>query len=118
MDNMLRACLNWKVVGGLTLLGLGIWFAAPNLLAAALPVLLLAVCPLSMMLMMRGMQGEHGSQHGGADHGSRVAPSRDVRLAELKAERQAIDEQIVDLEERAEGSAARETPEGGSKVQL
>lgn len=114
MDKMLRACLNWKVIGGLVLVGLGVWAVAPNLLVGALPFLLIAACPLSMMFMMRG---EHGSQHEEADRKTRVAPSRDVRLAELKAERQAIDQRIVELGERAEGTAGRETPEEGSKVQ-
>lgn len=117
MDKMLRACLNWKVIGALVLVGLGVWAVAPNLLVGVLPILLIAVCPLSMMLMMRGMQGEHGSHHRGADQETRVAPSRDVRLGELMAERRAIDQRIVELEERAEETAAREMPEGDSKVQ-
>ena len=94
MDKMLRACLNWKVVGGLTVLGLGFWFIAPNLLAAALPVLLLAVCPLSMLLMMRAMQGEHGSDHQSADRGSSIAPSTDLDRAELQAMKEEIDQRI------------------------
>ena len=87
MEKMLRACLNWKVIGGLAVVGLGIWFVAPNLLVAALPVLLIAVCPLSMVLMMRGMQGEHhGSQSGNDGTGMRVAPSRDVQIAARHAD--------------------------------
>src|SRR6266487_5466495 len=48
-------CLNWKVVAGLAVLGLGIWVVAPNLVWAAVPVLVVLACPLSMLLMMRGM---------------------------------------------------------------
>lgn len=50
-------CLNWKVIGGLAAVGLGIWVVAPNLVLAAAPLLLFAACPLSMWLMMRGMSG-------------------------------------------------------------
>ena len=48
-------CLNWKVIGGLAAVGVGIWAIAPNLIAGVAPLLLFAACPLSMMLMMRGM---------------------------------------------------------------
>ncbi len=105
MEKMLRACLNWKVIGALALLGLGIWAVSPNLLAAALPVLLLAACLLSMLLMMRGMQGHEGSRADAEERTSRIAPSRDVRLAELKAEQQAIDREIASLEQGSERPA-------------
>jgi hypothetical protein len=58
---MLKMCLNWKVVAALAAVGVGIYLVAPHLVAAAIPYLILAICPLSMMLMMWGMQ-EHGSQ--------------------------------------------------------
>ena len=98
MDKMLRACLNWKVIGGLVVAGVGTWLVAPNLLAAAFPVLLLAVCPLSMVFMMRGMQGEHGSNSKGADQESRVAPSSDLDRGELQAMKEEIDRKIQALE--------------------
>ena len=50
-------CLNWNVVVGLAVLGLGIWVVAPNLVWAALPVLVVLACPLSILFMMRGMGG-------------------------------------------------------------
>jgi hypothetical protein len=48
---MLKMCLNWKVLAGLAAAGAGMYFLAPELALAALPILVLAVCPLSMMLM-------------------------------------------------------------------
>jgi len=101
MEKMLRACLNWKVIGALAFLGLGIWSVSPNLLAAAFPVLLVAACPLSMLLMMRGMQGHQGSHPDAEERRSRIAPSPEVRLAELKAEQEAIDREIASLEQRS-----------------
>jgi hypothetical protein len=83
VEKMLRACLNWKVIGALALLGLGIWAVSPNLLAAALPVLLVAACPLSMIVMMRGMQDHQGSHADAEEPTSRIAPSPEVRLAEF-----------------------------------
>jgi Protein of unknown function (DUF2933) len=105
MEKMLRACLNWKAIAVLALLGLGIWSVAPKLLAAALPVLVLAACPLSMLLMMRGMQGQEGSRLDAEERRRRIAPSPEVRLAELKAEQEAIDREIAWLEQQSEPPA-------------
>ncbi|MGH2580535.1 MAG: DUF2933 domain-containing protein [Actinomycetota bacterium] len=99
MEKMLRMCLNWKVIGGLAAVGVGVWLVAPNLLIGALPLLLIAVCPLSMVLMMKGMdRGQHSSQPEGAKTDPRVAPSREVRIAELHAEREVLDSKITALE--------------------
>lgn len=58
MDRMLKMCMNWKVIGGLALVGVGVWAVAPHLLIGAFPLLLIAVCPLSMLLMMKGISGD------------------------------------------------------------
>ena len=55
-------CFNWKVAGGLALVGLAVFAAAPNLIGAALPLLIFAACPLSMLLMMRAMSGGAGAK--------------------------------------------------------
>src|SRR5205807_8551797 len=39
-------CLNWRVLGGLALVALVVLVAAPSLAVRALPLLLVAVCPL------------------------------------------------------------------------
>jgi hypothetical protein len=57
---MLKACLNWKVLAGLGGATVAVYLVAPSLVAAALPILLLAACPLSMLLMMSGMQHSQG----------------------------------------------------------
>ena len=53
--DMIQCCLNWKVLAGIAAVGAGLWVVAPGLLASALPVMLILLCPLSMLLMMRGM---------------------------------------------------------------
>jgi len=51
-------CINWKVVAGLVVVALGLLaLGSPSLARAALPYLLSAVCPLSMLLMMKSMGG-------------------------------------------------------------
>lgn len=57
-------CFNMKVVAGLAVVGLGVWWLAPGAVAAALPLLLLAICPLSMLFMMKAMNNMNGQQQG------------------------------------------------------
>lgn len=51
-------CINWKVVAGLMVVAAGLFvLVSPGMARAALPYLLSAVCPLSMLLMMKSMGG-------------------------------------------------------------
>ena len=110
--SMLFICLNWKVVGGLAVVAVIIGIIAPKLLLGAIPLLIVAACPLSMLFMMRGMQ-RGGSQHvqqpasyseeenpsymeGQADE-ERVA-SLKAQLAHTEAEQQDLARQIAELE--------------------
>ena len=52
---LVSCCLNWKVLTGISVAGVGVWFFAPTSLGAALPVLVALACPVSMFLMMRNM---------------------------------------------------------------
>lgn len=65
MNRMCGMCLNWKVVAGLATIGIAIYGFAPNLVGAALPLLAVAVCPLSMLAMMWGMSRMGGMQGSG-----------------------------------------------------
>jgi hypothetical protein len=108
-------CLNWRIVAGLAAVGLGIWVVAPNLLAGAIPLLLLAACPLSMLIMMRGMQGSQcASTPQQVARPAPVAQTRAEQLADLKAQlaglqvqHAAIAREIVALESSS-GTAVRE----------
>lgn len=57
-------CFNPKVLGGLALTALAVFLVAPGAFSAVLPLLFLAACPLSMVLMMRAMSGGQCSTHG------------------------------------------------------
>lgn len=61
-------CFNWKVAAGLTAAGVAVFVVAPNLIGAALPVLIIAACPLAMVVMMRAMSG--GSRCDTASNGT------------------------------------------------
>ncbi|WP_207957271.1 DUF2933 domain-containing protein [Rubrobacter tropicus] len=97
---MLKMCLNWKVIAGLAALGVGTYVVAPNLAAAALPLLLLAICPLSMVLMMWGMQRGGGAE-GRAPREVNEADAgltREEHLARLRTEQADLAGRIGELE--------------------
>ena len=68
-------------------------------MAAALPLLILAACPISMLFMMRGMQGDQRvavAAPMARDAGAQ--PTREARLAELQAQQAAIAREVQALE--------------------
>lgn len=106
---MLKMCLNWKVLAGLAVLGGGIYAVAPALAVAALPFLLLAICPLSMLLMMKGMQGNEGGE-GRVSSETDAGLAREEELARLQAQQATLAEQIGALERYTTRSpASRDT---------
>ncbi len=78
----MRMCLNWRVGAAFAVVAGGIYLLAPSAFAAALPLLVVALCPLSMLLMMRAM----GS--GSAKSCETPSNSTDTseELAQLRAE--------------------------------
>lgn len=88
----LHICLNWKVVAGLAVVGLGTWVVAPNLVWAAVPVLVVLACPLSMLLMMRGMGGAQCATQSEQEH-------------QLRARHTALAREIAELESASDATA-------------
>lgn len=95
-------CFNRKVLGGLAAVALGVWLFAPNLLAGVAPILLVAACPLSMILMMRAMSG------GQRQRQTEEAPSRAGRAEGHEAEIARLQAEIERL--RAERAAEAPSP--------
>jgi hypothetical protein len=91
-------CLNWKVVAGLAVVGLGIWAITPGLVWAAVPILVVLACPLSMLLMMRGMGSSQCATQPGQEQRTAHASTPDERLAELRAQPSGITREIAELE--------------------
>lgn len=94
---MLKMCLNWKVLLGLAAVGVGIYLVAPSLVLAALPILLLAACPLSMLLMMWGMQHTQGQGQQPPQEPD-LGLTREERITQLRTQQAALADQIGALE--------------------
>lgn len=82
-------CFNWKVIAALGAVALAVWAMAPGLAAAALPLLVLAACPLSMVLMMRAMgpKGRCDADDAPRTSSEEVAKLR-AEVARLRSERE------------------------------
>jgi hypothetical protein len=94
---MMRICLNWKVLASLAAVGVGIYLIAPDVVVGLLPILLLAACPLSMLFMMRSMQQPQGQGQQMTQEPD-VELTRGERIAQLRAQRAAFDDEIATLE--------------------
>jgi hypothetical protein len=106
-----RFRLDWKVLAGLGVVVLAALVAAPGLLVKVLPLLLLAACPLSMLVMMGGMAGigrKHKQGHAAAPQPADL-PSRtragqraelQAQLADLQGRQEALESGLRELEQK------------------
>jgi len=93
---MLFMCLNWKVVAGLAVVGVIVWVVAPQFLLGPIPLLIVAACPLSMLFMMRGMQGggdQTTQQPAQVRQPSAAEFTRDEQLAELRSRQSGLQQE-------------------------
>lgn len=73
-------CFSWKVVAALAGAAAATYLIAPDSFAAAVPMLVVAACPLSLLVMMRAL----GSA------GRRCDAAGDDEIAALRAEVAAL----------------------------
>lgn len=79
---MFGMCIDKRVVGGVAAAAVMLWWLAPSAFSAALPLLLVAICPLSMLLMMKAMNQMEGQSQEPSEPGTSPAPSvTDVDIA-------------------------------------
>ncbi|GAA3246062.1 DUF2933 domain-containing protein [Streptomyces labedae] len=90
-------CINRKALIGLGAVAVAVLLLKPGWFAAALPLLILALCPLSMIFMMRGMKGDQGKGQAGSACGmggtahktgtsSTSSTNLDVQISALQSE--------------------------------
>lgn len=91
---MLKMCVNPKVLMGLAAVGIGVYLLAPGAFAAALPLLIIAVCPLSMVVMMtmmgRGSGGTPSARHGDPESEADVR----AELVQLQARQEELNARL------------------------
>ncbi len=91
---MFGMCINWKVIAGLAAVGVGVVLVIPGYAGAVLPLLILAVCPLSMVAMMFAMRGM-GAGHESHEREPQRPEALQQRLFELRAEEAAIERELA-----------------------
>ncbi len=101
-------CFNKRVLGGLAIVALGTLVVAPEFVGRVIPLLLVLACPLSMVLMMRGMSG--GKHSCSTDGGARTATGAQGEAAStpLDAEVRELREEVNRL--RAEAALREAMP--------
>ncbi len=98
-------CLNWKVIAGLAVVGIGIWVVAPTLVWAAVPVLLVLACPLSMLFMIRGMgSGQYATQPEYEQRQIIAQRQHAGQLVDLRAQHAALAHEIAALESASDAT--------------
>ena len=91
-----RTLADWRVVAVLVAVGAGVALLAPTMISAAIPLLIVAACPLSMVVMMRSM-GNHEPRPANRSR-DRRGELRD-RLAELQLERLQLEQELARLDD-------------------
>jgi len=111
--NLLRLCLNPTVVAALIVVGFGVFVFAPGTVTTIVPLLILAACPLSMLLMGGAMMRGHHESGQAATLTSPVQPESADELVRLWADLEALRAQIGDGRLPAE---ARESEDSDGPV--
>ena len=115
MNHLAHACCNRKVLAGLALVALGLFVFSPALALAALPILLLALCPLSFLTVavlvgLGKLRGRHAPLAGalpqeprrllhGATTREEALRRLTMQLQEIEAERMAIRRHLQELKQ-------------------
>ncbi len=99
IGDCVQMCLNWKVLVRIAVVAGAIWFVAPQFALAALPVLLLLVCPASMIFMMARMGRRGQSSDAPGCQACETGPTREEQLSSLKNQHEALSATIAELEQ-------------------
>jgi len=109
-------CIDKRVVIGLAGVAIGILVVAPRALGAALPLLIVLICPLSMLFMMRGMsRGQScaaGDSQAASGDGRQASSPSDADEAELIQLRAEVDQLRADIRDREAAQTVQHEHDG------
>ncbi len=115
-------CFNKKVIGALLVVGVAVFLLAPSAFSAALPLLLVAACPLSMLVMMRSMNamggtgGDESRSRCGSDGGTKTTDGEDATAIPHAARRSiAMQAEIDQLKAEKATLEAQLSHDGGAR---
>ncbi len=108
----LKHCLNPTVIAGLVVVAAAIWVFAPDAFTAALPVLVVAVCPLSMAAMLLLMRDSGQDTSTGSVTAESSPQPRSWSGDPQGAEIAALRAQVADLQAQLAAAARRAGPAG------
>ena len=107
---LLRACFDPRVLVGLAAVGVAIAVLAPGLVGAAFPLLLVAACPVSMVVMMLAMR-QPGQGLPVAETGADRTSDLRRELLDLKARQRGLETELATLEGSDRRTVAVVAPE-------
>ena len=93
---MPKMCLDWRVLVGLAVVGVELYVVAPGTVVAALPILSLVACPLSMLLIIKAMRV--GPGEGGGSRATDDGSTREEQLARMRGQQRILCDRIDALE--------------------
>lgn len=108
----MKMCINKNVVIGLAAVAGGVLLFAPQAIGAALPLLIVLACPLSMMVMMRGgMAGGEScrtnqAKSASASEGNTTSEGSSQDEQELIRLRAEADQLRAEMRDRQDGRRA------------
>lgn len=85
----MQICINKRVLVALAVVAVAVFALSPRLLGAVAPVLIMAACPLSMLLLMSRMSNREHDPEGG----DRQVVELEEEVNRLKAELALRDQQ-------------------------
>jgi hypothetical protein len=101
-------CLNRNVLIGLGVVAGGVLILAPQAFLATVPLLLVLACPLSMILMMRGMEASRSAETEPPD--DTTTPARtDDQASETTRLRAEIDQLRAELRDQPQSRLTGDT---------
>lgn len=96
--NIVRTLADWRIIGGLVAIGASVSLLAPSMVAAAIPLLIVAACPVSMVVMMRSMGTRETHPSPSSDYSGDRRRQLQDQLSAKRLEQLQLEQEVARLE--------------------